>query len=767
MAHNPFDDFTGDDGTPGRGAPARSPFDPFEDNPITNADADTNVNTDTSQNADGDQTGGADSAALADGDGDTPTGDGDGDGNAPGTQGTAMPADVPMPDNIGQGEDNAQPMVGPNLNDFFNQVSSSTPGGAVMSIRIPSPDDDAEPYDAVKQMMVNYNEKFVDADPTLFRDEVVQQTLSVLVSRTKPNPLLIGAAGVGKTAVVEEIARRIATGDPSIPEQLQDTTIYELPISAITADASLAGEMEKRVQQIIAFASDPEQNVIIFMDEMHQLLDSRSAMISKAAQMFKPPMARGDVRIIGATTLQESKTIDKDPAFSRRMTRIGVDELTIEQTRVILNACAKHEVEHFAHTIAIPADALDACISHADAYLSTANNRPDNAITLLSRAAADLYLLSAPIRQKVGDVAVPMSTQHVASVAERLASGNAEPNHFDEAELAANLSRIKGQNHVTKELPGMLKRRALRLTKRNRPLVMMFAGPSGVGKTEIANIIAEHLTGTAPIRINGGEYASGFSTSALLGSPKGYVGSEDNDEMPFDKLRTNPQQVILIDEVDKMSKEVWQLFLSAFDAGTMKMADHTEIDFSQAVVILTTNAGKKLFTSNPMGFTVNNEATDLTSDSAHNRALLTGALTQPKGPFSTEFIGRMQFIAGFNPIQRDTYATIVEEAYERERGEVISLHPNYAVCLPETLPDDVVEEIVSHTYHVDHGARPARQAVTAEIEDRVLAFLDEKVTLVPTTPTNHPPTRSSAEANLFATTIAEVGDARADRGARK
>lgn len=711
---NPFDDFTGDDGTPGRNAPTPSGFDPTEPNPVTDSD-----NNDT-DNADDADPNGAASGDINSPDGDPNGGSSNNNDNSTNSNSTNITTDTDLTGTDPSGADPSQ--SDPAANHPLSAAAvgaGANPSNPLMAIFDGMAGDDDDD-NGVSDMLINYNVKFADATPAQFRDEVIDQTLSVLISRTKPNPLLIGAAGVGKTAIVEEIARRIGSGCNSIPEKLRDSVIYELPVSAITADTGLAGSMEKRMQDIIAFATKPENHAIIFMDEIHQLLDQRSSMVSKAAQMLKPAMARGDIRIIGATTLQESKAISKDPAFSRRMTTIGVDELTVEQTREILHQAARAEIKHFNNAIAIPDETLDACIAHADAYLATANNRPDNAITLLSRAAADLYLLSAPIRQAGANIAVPMSAQHVANVARALASGHAQPAHFDEAELRHQLERVRGQEHVTEEIPNILKRRALRLTKRQRPLVMMFAGPSGVGKTEIANIIARHITNADPIRINGGEYSSGFTSSALLGSPKGYVGSEDNDEMPFDKLRTNPEQVILIDEVDKMHKDVWQLFLSAFDAGTLKMADHTEIDFSQAIVILTTNAGKKLFTSTPMGFAIHNESENLNSDKAHDRALLTGALTQPKGPFTTEFIGRMQFIAGFNPITKPTYAKIVAEAYERFRADIIELHPHYEYILDKALDDATIDDIVTRTYHVDHGARPARQAVTTYIEDTVL-----------------------------------------------
>lgn len=614
----------------------------------------------------------------------------------------------------------------PNNPNANNQQQASQAFQTLMGGQLPS-QGSGDPYEEVKDILINYNEKFANMSALLFRELVVEQLCSVLISRKKPNALLVGPAGVGKTAVVEWLAHLIETNDPSVPDKLRGHTIYELPISAIASGASLVGQLEERVEKIIAFATDPDNKVILFMDEIHQLFDDNTSA-SKASQMLKPAMARGDIHIIGATTLQESKDVDKDPAFSRRVSRVLVDELTLEQTAHIVDLVAGDEVRHFDGAISIDDDAKRAIINFADSYLSVANNRPDNAITLLSRAASDLVIQTQVIRSLQPSFVAAMTPKHVEIVANKLASGQAQEPNVDIPALEKDLTRIIGQDHVTAKIPDLMRRRELKLTKVQKPTVWMFAGPSGVGKTEVARIVGEHVNGREPIIINMAEYASEWSLSGLLGSHKGYVGSEDNTEMPFDKLVTNPRQVVLFDEIEKAHKKVWQALLSAFDSGILKMANGREIDFSQSICILTTNAAKKLFSKPALGFTNVKQAHMLDSDNRDDRARLIAELSEPKGPFTTEFLGRCSLIIGFNAIDEANYSTILQDTYLRRRAEVLNLHPQYASFLPPTLDDDTTAALVESSYQPDHGARPAMREIERHIEDLVIDGMNSQFT---------------------------------------
>jgi ATP-dependent Clp protease ATP-binding subunit ClpA len=625
-------------------------------------------------------------------------------------------------------DDNSSPFSHPNdpANNPANNQSYSQAHHMLGGGQLPS-QGGGDPHEEAKRILIDYNEKFTTMSPLLFRDLVVEQLTSVLISRKKPNALLVGPAGVGKTALVEWLAHLIATKDNRIPKQLQDYTIYELPISAIASGASLVGQLEQRVENIIDFATDPDNKAIIFMDEIHQLFDDNTSA-SKASQMLKPAMARGDIKVIGATTLQESKDIDKDPAFSRRVAKVLVDELNLDQTAHIVDIVADDEEKHFQGAISITNEAKQAVINFADAYLSVANNRPDNAITLLSRAASDLVVQTQNVRAVQPSFVATMDAKHVEAVANKLASGQAQPTQVDIAALEHDLERIVGQEHVTRKIPDLLRRRQLKLNKQQTPTVWMFAGPSGVGKTEIARIVGKHVNSREPIIVNMAEYASESSLTGLLGSHKGYVGSEDNTEMPFDKLITNPQQVVLFDEIEKAHKKVWQVLLSAFDSGVLKMANGREIDFSQAICILTTNAAKKLFSKPTLGFTDKATNRTLDSDNREDRTRLIAELSEPKGPFTTEFLGRCSLIIGFNTIGQDAYRNILENTYATRKHEVEKLHPQYSAFLPDKLDNDEIDYLVETSYHAEHGARPAMRAIERYIEDLVIAGLDSSLT---------------------------------------
>ncbi|MGN0552840.1 MAG: AAA family ATPase, partial [Oscillospiraceae bacterium] len=231
------------------------------------------------------------------------------------------------------------------------------------------------------EYLINYNECFKDEEPIMFRNGVIQQTLSCLIGKFKPNALLVGAAGVGKTKIVEDIARRIANDDSLIPEQLKGYTIYELPLSNIVSGSGLVGDVEKKTKNILEFAQDPENKVILFIDEVHVLINNNSTY-EKIAQLMKPALARGNLKVIAATTLQESQNLMDDPAFNRRFTRIIVDELTKEQTKEVLLQIKNSMFEHYFRKIAISDKILDEVVTIAEEYKSMGAHRPDTAITL-------------------------------------------------------------------------------------------------------------------------------------------------------------------------------------------------------------------------------------------------------------------------------------------------------------------------------------------------------------------------------------------------
>lgn len=575
--------------------------------------------------------------------------------------------------------------------------------------------------DDIKDILLDYNQRFAGADPTLFRDEVITQTISVLIGKNKPNALLVGAAGVGKTKIVEDIARRIANNDPLIPAGLKGHTIYELPLSSLVAGAGIVGQLEERVTKLIDFVCAPANKAILFIDEIHQLTSDRSQTYEKIAQIIKPALARGDMHVIGATTLQESRSFDDDPAFNRRFSRLIVDELDREQTLEILQLARSGFAMHYKNQIMVSDEVLAAVTVVADEYAKAGHHRPDNALTLLDRAMADTVLdfsqklaqataaqNTTTINMLQGMPGIPLTERRVRQVAMRLMSGHARKASLDVQQLTQELSRIQGQDNITEKLVETLHRDDLGVFPRTKPIAWLFAGPSGVGKTEISKIIAQELTEQPPIILNMTEYHSPAAINRIIGAPAGYVGSTSNAELPFDCLETNPYRVILLDELEKADLSVQRLFLSAFDEGYIRTSRGKTVDFSKTIVIATTNAGKKTTAAKVVGFGAKPVPT---------KGNLVKDLEQS---FDAEFLARFSEILGFNSLSAEIYRDILQGSYVREREAILANQPRKAALLPATIPEDMLDELVRRTYLESQGARPAERAARRHIEDTLL-----------------------------------------------
>ena len=577
--------------------------------------------------------------------------------------------------------------------------------------------------DPALELLINYNAKFKGAQPALFRDELVQQTMSVLISYGKPNPLLVGSAGVGKTRIAEEIARRIAVEDSTIPDQLRGRTLYELPITNILAGSILTGQIEEKIQAVVDFASDPANKALVFIDEIHQISNTRDPSTQKISQVLKPALARGEMSVIGATTTSEYRAIESDPAFARRFSRLVVDELTAEQTKVVLHGLRPNLVTHYRNQITVSDEALESAVRIADSNAGAGQHRPDNAITLLDRAMADRVLTQKRLVSEaeaandhdlvaaLTSSPVSLTRTRVADVARRLASGATHRPSSDLQLLEDELhDRLHGQDEVLETVMAHLQRDRLELFPSQVPTTFMFAGPSGVGKTETAKVIARFLTDSDPIIVNMSEYHQEWSTSKIIGSAPGFVGSESHAEKPFDTLESNPYRVILLDEFEKAHTEVQRLFLSAFDEGYIRNAHGTVLDFSKTVIIATTNAGRESLGKSQTGFgpiPTASKAQDLHSVLAEN--------------FDAELLGRFSLLLGFNPLSTADYAEIIAAEYQRRRGQVVTDQPRTAAVLPETMPPGEIELLTKSTFVQAQGARPAGRAVRRWIEDQVMS----------------------------------------------
>ena len=571
----------------------------------------------------------------------------------------------------------------------------------------------------INDMLINYNETYKSATPALFRDEIVTQTMSIISSSRKPNALLVGPAGVGKTAIVEEIARRIANKEASVPPQLANTTIYELPIATLVAGAGVVGDLENRITEFIKFAQDANNDALLFIDEIHLIADSNNTTYAKIAQILKPAMARGYIRVIAATTMGEAKKLDDDPAFKRRFSSVIVDELTREQTRDILDIVLPGMLGHYQNKVTVAPDVLDEIVMTADRLMST-GHRPDTAITLLDRALSHSVIshhaaiqealasgntTSAQMLQQITHI--PLTAKRLNTIAMLLVTGQSQPPHLDVTALETELSRLRGQEEVLPRIVDALRRRELNIFPSTRPTSWLFAGASGVGKSETATIISSMVTGQKPIILNMAEYHDSASINRIIGSPTGYVGSDSAKERPFDTLASNPYRVIVLDEFEKADMSVQRLFLSALDTGEIQMANGPAVDLSRCIVIATTNAGRQKLSGSQMGF------------GDHKHSVSKQSLTKElQKSFDAELLGRFDDLIAFMPLGADDYAQILRDEYDRQVARICAERPDLSF---DPIDDDTIARLVDETWLVDQGARPAIRAIRALIEDMLLA----------------------------------------------
>lgn len=598
------------------------------------------------------------------------------------------------------------------MNNFTGNTSGNTganglPAG-MQNPLAPQGAPDATEY------LINYNDKFGQTGKAMFRDSVVSQTMAVMLGKNKPNALLVGQAGVGKTKIVEDIAYRLVAKDPSVPDKLLGSVIYELPLSNIVAGSGIVGELEEKAKAVIDFISDPANHAILFIDEIHQLVGG-SQIYDKIAQILKPALARGDMKVIGATTLQEATNLTADPALNRRFSRVIVDELTNEQTVEILEKSTGSYIKHYNNKVAIDNAILPMVVEIANQYGAAGNHRPDTAITLLDRACGD-----AIVARKAQEVAaandpailqaikatpfVAITAKQLKRTAITLMTGHAKKDALDKDEMMKKLDVIKGQDDIIKEVVDRLAKDDKALYPRTKPLTFLFAGSSGVGKTEVTKIIAEELTGVKPITLNMPEFHSSASINRIIGAPAGYVGSDSHAELPFDVLESNPYQVILLDEFEKADRSVQTLFMGAFDEGCIKTSKGRLVDFSKAIIIATTNASHTTGKSTHIGF-------NAVDDSANARRQ---AIADLAGWFPPELLNRFNMVLTFHDISKDDYKDILADTYKRD---IARIKANHRITLPDELDDATLDNMVKETYVPEFGARPAKRAIRDYIEE--------------------------------------------------
>ncbi len=552
---------------------------------------------------------------------------------------------------------------------------------------------------------------------TLCREEITRQLMGALIGMSRPNAILVGPAGSGKTRIVEDLAWRLEEDDPVLPSMLRGYHIYGLQLSDLVAGSNLVGQVEEKVKEVLRFATDSDNQAILFIDEIHQMAKAENPAYQKIAQILKPALSRGALRVIGATTTQEARCLATDPAFSRRFTTILVDELTRAQTEEVLLSMKESFLDFYGHGIRLEDSLMHRVVALADEYSQAQTHRPDNAITLLDRSIADAIVqararrAARKSRSKSGRGRRPgtvlITEDQVRQTAIRLATGNSKPEVLDERSLTSALSLVKGQEDILDQLILELKKHELNLFPSKKPLTLLFIGPSGVGKTEVTKIIAREVTGCEPIVLNMTEYNHDSSVNRILGSVTGYIGYDSNQELPFDILSSNPYQVILLDEFEKCDRAVQRLFMQVFDEGVLRTNRGTVIDFSHSIIIATTNAGHQRPKS-VCGFR-QEEARQETTE------------VQDIAPyFDLALLNRFRERITFHSLNEKVYRQILQDRYERARRSICSARPLLGESLPGTLPPGDLDRLVADTYVPAFGARPAQTAVEDYIYSRLL-----------------------------------------------
>lgn len=446
-----------------------------------------------------------------------------------------------------------------------------------------TPSQAAQDASGVTGLLVDYNKRFANAAPAKYRDHEIFQVISQLMMSQKSCSLLVGAPGVGKTKIVEEVARLIATASP-YTTALSGYTVYELPLSNLMAGTQFRGQLEEKVKGLVEWLE--KEKVILFIDEIHQLMAGGSGY-EGVAQALKPAMARGSIKMIGATTLQESKTLLDDPAFNRRFNRVPVCELSIDQTREIIQTVylpkmSSHYSCGFANGLA------DKIVQAAERSKTINSHRPDNAITLLDQVCASTVLQRS---YNIATCADPNLKQHMQGAAVVINAAHVDnwgkeqtftvPSDFNTVK-----SRIFFRDQVIESLYTAISDyvRFDAIFPTGKPFRLSLKGQPKSGRTTVLTECAR-LIDEDPVYLDLADYSDAPSLNRIIGSPMGYIGSDSKQEMPFDQIESSPRKIIILDNLDKCHPVVRDFFESAMGTGLVKYADNRMIDISKCIVL--------------------------------------------------------------------------------------------------------------------------------------------------------------------------------------
>ena len=600
-------------------------------------------------------------------------------------------------------------------------------------------------------------------DPVIGREQEIQRVIQILSRRTKNNPCLIGEPGVGKTAVVEGLAQMIASGD--VPETIADKRVVTLDLSGMVAGSKYRGEFEERIKKVISEVVE-SGDVLLFIDEIHTIIGAGGAEGAlDASNILKPSLARGEIQLIGATTINEyRKYIEKDSALERRFQPVTVDEPSEEESVAILKGLRSRYEEH--HKVEITDDALEAAVKLSSRYI---NDRflPDKAIDLIDEAASKVRLqnytkpdkikvyeaeidgleeakeeaIKKEAYEKAGEIKkkqeklrekiaqtmekwqkdkeskkLIVSDNEIADVVSGWTRIPVRKLAEEESERLRNLEgilhqRVVGQEEAVTAISKAIRRGRVGLKDPKRPIgSFLFLGPTGVGKTELSKALSEAMFGTenALIRVDMSEYMEKHSVSKMIGSPPGYVGYDEGGQLS-EKVRRNPYSVILFDEIEKAHPDVFNILLQVLDDGHITDAQGRKIDFKNTIIIMTSNAGaENIISPKRLGFGMVSDA------KADYTFMKDRVMDEVKRLFKPEFLNRIDEIIVFHQLTREHIKGIADIMLG-----TISKRCKEQLGIGLEATDSAKEHLIDKGYDDKYGARPLRRTIQNLVEDRM------------------------------------------------
>ena len=651
-----------------------------------------------------------------------------------------------------------------NLDDLFRQMSRQMQQGNSPYEQTPPtqtggngfvggqpPRNNQAPAGLLGEYGINITQMARDGevDPVVGRDSEIKRVIEILNRRTKNNPVLIGEPGVGKTAVVEGLAQKIVDGD--VPQKLMDKEVIRLDVASLVQGTGIRGQFEERIQKLIEEIKQAE-NVILFIDEVHEIVGAGAAGDGNmdAVNILKPALARGELQMVGATTLNEYRIIEKDAALERRLQPVRVDEPSVEETIRILKGLQPRYEDY--HHVKYTDEAIAAAATLSNRYIPD-RFLPDKAIDLLDETGSKKNLtiqivdpktiekklqeaeeqkqaasreedfekaayyrdqinkLQKMKERQISEEETPVITEKDMEqiVEERTNIPVGELKEKEQTQLK-NLAddlkaKVIGQDEAIDKVAKAIRRNRVGLGKQNRPIgSFLFVGPTGVGKTELAKQLAYEMFGSeeAMIRFDMSEYMEKHSVSKLIGSPPGYVGYEEAGQLT-EKVRRNPYSLILLDEVEKAHPDVLHMFLQILDDGRLTDAQGRTVSFKDTLIIMTSNAGTGKVEAN-VGF------------GAAREGITRSVLNQLNNYFTPEFLNRFDGIIEFKALSKENLLSIVSLMLH-DVNQTLS-HQKLHIDVPQ----DVQEKLVDLGYSATMGARPLRRTIQDQIEDGIAEF---------------------------------------------